>query len=120
LYQVLDRVGIDLSKTEDYCTICDLQHIMHSLVNVAKVGYNKLEQRCLICMSSNYIGCGGEIKFQDYNDRKFDYRLSVTDAKWSEAKKISSYAMPMVPDSRWGFCWYHQMGLYFAVENGLW
>jgi hypothetical protein len=33
---------------------------------------------------------------------------------------MSSYAMPMIPDSRWGFCWYHQIGSYFAVENGLW
>jgi hypothetical protein len=26
----------------------------------------------------------------------------------------------MIPDSRWEFCWYHQMGSYFEVENGLW
>jgi hypothetical protein len=56
----------------------------------------------------------------DYNDWKFDYQLSVTDAKWSEAKNISSYAMPMIPDSHWEFSWYHQMGSYFAVENGVW
>jgi hypothetical protein len=55
LYQVLDHVGIDLSKTKDYWKICDLQHIMHSLVNVAKVGDNKLDQRCWVGMSSNCI-----------------------------------------------------------------
>jgi hypothetical protein len=94
LYQVLDHVGIDIIKTEDYWKICDLQHIMHNIMNVAKVGDNKLAQRCWVGMSSNCIGRGGGIKFQDYNDWKFDYRLSVTDAKWSEAKNISSYAMP--------------------------
>jgi hypothetical protein len=120
LYQVIDHVGIDISKTEDYWKICDLKHIMHSLVNVAKVGENKLDQHCWVGMPSNCIGRSGEIKFQDYNDWKFDYQLSVTDTKWSEAKNISSYAMPMIPDSRWEFCWYHQMVSYFAVENGLW
>jgi hypothetical protein len=93
---------------------------MHNLVNVANVGDNKLDQRCWEGMSSNCIGRGGEIKFQDYNDWKFDYRLSVTDKKWSEEKNISSHAMSMIPDSRWEFCWYHQMGSYFAVENCLW
>jgi hypothetical protein len=73
LYQVLDHVGIALSKTEDYWKICDLQHIMHNLVNVAKVGDSKLDQRCWVGMLSNCTGCGGEIKFQDYNDWKFDY-----------------------------------------------
>jgi hypothetical protein len=28
--------------------------------------------------------------------------------------------MPMISDSRWEFCWYHQMRLYFGVDNGLW
>jgi hypothetical protein len=90
LCKVLDHIVIDLSKTEDYWKICDLQHIMHSLVNVDKVGDNNLDQRCWVGMSSNCIGRGGEIKFQDYTDWKFDYQLSVTDAKWSETKKISS------------------------------
>jgi hypothetical protein len=57
-----------ISKTEDYWKICDLQHIVHSLVNVAKVGDNKLDQNCWVGISFNCIGCGGEIKFQYYND----------------------------------------------------
>jgi hypothetical protein len=52
LYQVLDHVGIDLSKTKYCWNICDLQHIMHSLVNVAKVGDNTLDQSCWVGMSS--------------------------------------------------------------------
>jgi hypothetical protein len=81
LYQMIDHVGIDLSKTEEYWKNCVLQHIMHNLVNVAKVGDNKLEQRCWVGMPYNCIGRGGEIKFQDYTDWKFYYQLSVTDAK---------------------------------------
>jgi hypothetical protein len=73
LYRVLYHVGINISKTEDYRKICDFQHIMHSLVNVAKVGDNNLDQHCLVGMSSNCIGRVGEIKFQDHNDWKFDY-----------------------------------------------
>jgi hypothetical protein len=88
LYQVLDHVGIYLSKTDDYWIFFDLQHIMHSTVNVAKVGDSKLDQSCRVGMSSNCIEHGGEIKFQDYNDWKFDYRLSFTDKTWSEAKNI--------------------------------
>jgi hypothetical protein len=42
LYQVLEHVCIDLSNTEDYWKICDLQHIVHSLVNVTKVGDTNL------------------------------------------------------------------------------
>jgi hypothetical protein len=55
LYRVLDHVGIDLSKTEDYLKMCDVRHIIHSLVDVAKVGDNKLEQRCWVGMSPNCI-----------------------------------------------------------------
>jgi hypothetical protein len=104
-------------RTPGKIVICNTSCI---LVNAAKVGDNKLEQRCWVGMSSNCIGLGDEIKFQDYNDWKFDYLISATDAKWSKAKNISSYAMPMIPDSRWKFCWYQQMGSYFAVENILW
>jgi hypothetical protein len=50
-------------NTKDYWKICDFQHIMHILVDVAKVVDSKLEQPCWVSISSNCIGRGGEVKF---------------------------------------------------------
>ena len=83
---------------------------------------NKKSDQNRLMKVINYLaaGRGGEIKFQDYSQWIYDWCLELTDIRWSEAKTLTHYAMPMVPDACcYSTDFYHALGCYWAVSKGL-
>jgi hypothetical protein len=111
----------DDSEIKDFIQACDLKYIIRNLVRDATIeGNQKLQQRCWVGMSNSCIGRGGEVKFQDYNEWTYHPLLEVTDSSWTETKTLHFYPMPMVPEKvSWEFDFYHMLGTYYSVENGL-
>jgi hypothetical protein len=111
----------DDSEIKDFIQACDLKYIIRNLVRDATIeGNQKLQQRCWVGMSNSCIGRGGEVKFQDYNEWTYHPLLEVTDSSWTETKTLHFYPMPMVPEKvSWEFDFYHMLGTYHSVENGL-
>jgi hypothetical protein len=98
-YRNLVYNKVNLAKSEQNWKICDVKHVRHNLVQNTTLQRSALQSCSWIGMTSNCIGCGGEVKFQDYNEWTFGYLLNVTETSWVESKNIATYAMPMFPDN---------------------
>lgn len=99
----------------------DLSYVCGNLMKRAGLGTRQsYEKRCWLIMTYLSAGRGGEVKFQQYRDWVWDPRFQITNTHWTELKTLSFYAMAMVPDSESYHCdFYHALGSFFAVENGL-
>ena len=64
-------------------------------------------------------GRGGEVKFQNYNDWRFDHLLQVVDAPWQETKILDCYSRAGLSDDDWLFDFYVQKGAFYMCEKGL-
>lgn len=107
----------------DYVSIIDLQSILKRLMNDATLNCSsegKLQQRAWLAILYSAVGRGGEVKFIDTADWMYHPLFEVTDIGWTELKTREKYAMPMVPNKKdFTFDFYHSLGSFFAVENGL-
>lgn len=82
---------------------CDLRSVMLRLVKSANKQNNNLEMAAMINSTYRAVGRGGEVKFQTYNDWKFDYYVKILDTMWRESKNASAYGMPRVADDEFLF-----------------
>ena len=106
-----DLKGLYLEKyPEDYWKTIDLKSILRRLVSKGKLQphNDSMQERCWLGITAECIGRGGEIKFQSYNDWEYDHKLNVTDIVWKDSKVSNKYSMPMLPDAKWDFNFYHQ------------
>ncbi|CAJ1953515.1 unnamed protein product [Cylindrotheca closterium] len=114
----------DGKEIADYISAISLTSI---LKNILKSGHSSgisaelgpHQKRALVLMTWSAVGRGGEVKFQSFNEWNFDTGYEVLDIKWTEIKTLKKYSLLMVPDTRWLFDFYHCIGCYFAIENGL-
>ena len=66
------------------------------------------------------VGCGGEIKFQRYDEWFWDVLFEARDATWTEIKTPTQHCMLFGPDkSSYLSDFYHAFGYFFSVKNGL-
>ena len=87
---------------------------------VRKNTAGNFEKRAQLVTVFHGVGRGGEIKFLQYPEMMWDYRYELVDTGWFESKNLESYAMAMISDRSGYACdWYHSLGSYYAVENGL-
>jgi len=71
----------------------------------------------MIVMLGSAVGRAGEVKFQCFDDWRFDPWLQVTDIGWRERKTLMKHGMHMVPDIIYLVCFYHAIVCYFALED---
>jgi hypothetical protein len=66
------------------------------------------------------VARAGEAKFSDFNNWTYEPRFEVTDILWYEPKTSTIQTMPMlVSKFEYHGCFYHCVGSYWAVEDGL-
>jgi hypothetical protein len=111
-------------ESNEWISLVDLAAIVMKLVKSAKVSSRGDElpfqwHACLVT-TALAVGRGGEVKFQSYDEWRWDPRFEVTDTLWTELKKLLKYAMAMVADhENWLVDFYHAIGCFWAVEDGL-
>ena len=113
------RGGNDVDWEDDPRVMVDVRMVMLSLVKKKSKHDSNIE-------FANWIydvfdGCGrtGEVKFQYYNDWRFDYLLQVVDAPWQETKVLDCYSRACLPDDDWLFDFYVMKGAFYMCESGL-
>ena len=89
---------------------CDLKSVMLALIKGAHKRNNNLEMAAMINSTYRAVGRGGEVKFQTYNDWKFDYFVKILDTMWRESKNVTAYGMPRVADDDFAFVFFSWNG----------
>jgi hypothetical protein len=107
------------SKEDHPLSHCDLKSVLVKLVKEASGNNNNLEQAAMLFSMHDAVGCGGEIKFQTFNDWSFDFHLHILDTMLRESKRSRSYAMARVTDDSFLFDFFYIHGAFAMAENGL-
>lgn len=121
------EMHLETHPLKDFISAINVKQILKNIMKNADANYNlrnaeeigPFARRAMIAITWSAVGRAGEIKHQCLNDWKYDAYLNVTDISWREMKTISKHAMPMVPDRHYPVCFYHAIGCYFALEDGL-
>jgi hypothetical protein len=98
---------------------CHLKGVIISLVKKALPNNNCLEIASQVSNADDAVPRGGEIKFQNFNEWKYDHLMQITDTTWQESKTLENYSMPRLADDDWVFDFYVMNGAYFMCEQGL-
>ena len=104
---------------DDPRVMVDVRMVMLSLVKKKSTHDSNIEFANWVYDIFDACGRGGEVKFQNYNDWRFDYLLQVVDAPWQETKVLDCYARACLPDDDWLFDFYVMKGAFYMCELGL-
>ena len=111
------------SSITDHLKYCSVKNIVTKLMrNVGRsTEEGPCQQRLWIMMTYLAIGRDGEIKFQNYNDRRYDPLLGVLDIVLpGRGKKIKKMTrMPTPQDRRYQLDIYYSLACFYALEAGL-
>ncbi len=104
---------------DDPRVMVDVRMILLSLWKKKETGDQNMEFSNLVYDTFDACGRGGEVKFQNYNDWRFDHLLQVVDAPWQETKILDCYSRAGLSDDDWVFDFYVQKGAFYMCEKGL-
>jgi hypothetical protein len=100
--------------------LCDLKKMFLNMIHRSDGTNDLMEQRAQILFIYLAMARVGEVRFENYSDWDWHDALQVVNTWWTELKKLEKYSMPMVPDyESYLFDFYHSIGCFFAIENGL-
>lgn len=79
-----------------------------------------LQHRCWLVTMDVAVGRPGELRCLKLHTMKYFGALQTVVLKWHDLKNRDVSAKPMIHNRLgWNYDWFHAMGCYWAVENGL-
>lgn len=109
--------------TPHWTTRTNCEEICKNMIRATKCNdiYNRLtEKRLVLLITKHAVGRGGEAKYLNIKNFKYDTLCDCLDTLWIEAKTLTLYSCPFVPNKEgYATCILHALGCYFACGKGL-
>ena len=113
------RRGGSADWCDDPRVMVDVRMVLLSLVEGKSKQNKNIEFANWVYDIFDGAGRSGEVKWQNYNDWRFDHLLQVVDAPWQETKVLDCYSRACLPDDDWLFDFYVMKGAFYMCKNGL-
>jgi hypothetical protein len=98
----------------------DLESICSSIIKNCSNDNNAYQNRCKLVLTALAVGRGGEVKFLRWDEFWWDDLFLSTEGVWTRMKTLTQHILYFQCDCIGYICdFYHSLGCYFSVEDGL-